>query len=179
MNYSNNNESSISYPATCRSYLGYRRVGIPKKCRCGCDVALRSSHDGKKLYICTGWRAKPHNVVGRNSCRELAELKDDLADLDTQLIYIIQEGQRIDQPASEIEWLKESARKREAKYALHFKLAVACGLLASLMALTAPSSSLDVTQLAQTFSLCELSIIHWHANGLFQSTLNNVDLCTR
>ncbi|CAA7033583.1 unnamed protein product [Microthlaspi erraticum] len=141
MDYSNNNDSSISYPATFRSYLGYRRVGIPEKCRCGCDVALRSSHDGKKLYVCTGntMDGEPHLRTWWDEAvvEELAELKDDLADLDTQLIYIKQEGQRIDQLASEIERLKESARKREAKSAFHFKLAVACGLLESLMALTA------------------------------------------
>ncbi|CAA7015108.1 unnamed protein product [Microthlaspi erraticum] len=109
--------------------------------RCGCDVALRSTHNGKKLYVCTGntMDGEPHlrTLWDEAVVEELAELKDDLADLDTQLVYIIQDCGRIDKLASEIEGLKESARKRDAKYAFEFKIALACAVLASFLGLTA------------------------------------------
>ncbi|CAA7033584.1 unnamed protein product [Microthlaspi erraticum] len=36
-----------------RTYLGKRGVGIPKRCRCGGDVDLRTAHDGRKFFECT------------------------------------------------------------------------------------------------------------------------------
>ncbi|CAA7022921.1 unnamed protein product [Microthlaspi erraticum] len=89
MTFSCNSDTSISYSGSYRSYLGHGRVGIPKKCRCGCDVALRKCDDGTKFYTSKGntMDGEPHLRMWWDEAivEELGELKDSLADLCTQV----------------------------------------------------------------------------------------------
>ncbi|CAA7056647.1 unnamed protein product [Microthlaspi erraticum] len=141
MTFSCNSETSISYSGSYRSYLGHGRVGIPSKCRCGLDVALRTCDNGKRFYLCKGntMDGEPHLRMWLDEAilEELGELKDGLAGVDTQVQNLSVDCGCLEGIVNEIEVLKGLIKKRDDRVGYEFKVAIAFGIIASVVALTA------------------------------------------
>ncbi|CAA7031897.1 unnamed protein product [Microthlaspi erraticum] len=141
MTFSCNSETSISYSGSYRSYLGHGRVAIPRKCRCGLNVDLRTCDDGRRFYVCKGdtMDGEPHLRMWLEEAilEELGELKDGLAGVSTQVQYLSVSCGRLEGIVSDIEVLKGIIKKRDDRAGYEFKMAVAFGIIASIVALTA------------------------------------------
>ncbi|CAA7031896.1 unnamed protein product [Microthlaspi erraticum] len=131
------------YPSMCilRTYPGKGGVGIPKRCRCGNDVALHTTHDGRKFFECTGntivsdGQAHVKTWWEEAITEQFDELYDELDDINTQLTYIAMDCGRFKKLVEEVEGLKENVTKREEKSGRERKFAVVCSVLVVIMGL--------------------------------------------
>ncbi|CAA7056646.1 unnamed protein product [Microthlaspi erraticum] len=127
------------YQGILRTYPGKGGVGIPKRCRCGCDVALHTNHDGRRFFECTGntmdGQAHVKTWWEEAITEQFGELYDELDDINTQLTYMAMDCGLFKTLVEEVEGLKENVTKREQKSGRERKFAVVCGVLVVIMGL--------------------------------------------
>ncbi|CAA7015107.1 unnamed protein product [Microthlaspi erraticum] len=129
----NNDYEGIERNSILRTYPGKRGVGIPKICRCGGDVGLRTTYDGRKFFECTNdtmdGQAHLKTWWEEAITEQFDELYGELDDINPHIGAIAMDCDRFKKLVNEIEGLKESVSIRDREAAKVVRIGVVCGVL--------------------------------------------------